>query len=193
EMPLMFFFATLILLQIPGVHRMAGDSLKLGWKTAVAFVAGVAVIVVLMAIGDMGMESRDGVDNWVMVPVGLVQALSMLSPGISGSTVLLVLGLFDSYTEAIGNLDIAMIAPLVVGLVVGVLAFSRMIHWCIVNHREMTYSVILGLTFGSVLAVIYSGWKILDGDWIGCAIGLVLGILAGVGLNALSKKIAPKE
>ncbi|MDR2846241.1 MAG: DUF368 domain-containing protein, partial [Candidatus Methanoplasma sp.] len=83
-------------------------------------------------------------------------------PGISGATVLLVLGLMDPLTEGMTGFDMPLILSVGIGLIGGILIFSKLVNYVLVNYNRSTYLLILGLTIGSTAVIFYDGTLLLD-------------------------------
>ncbi|MFK7846237.1 MAG: DUF368 domain-containing protein, partial [Rhodothermales bacterium] len=68
---------------------------------------------------------------------------AMILPGVSGSFLLLVMGLYAPTTEAIKSLDFGYIAIFGAGAVVGMGAFSRFLKWLLANHHDSTMAALV--------------------------------------------------
>lgn len=191
EIPTMFFFAALILTQIPDIKSLASDDNAMTAWNWIALVAGFAVMIVFIFVGD-GRSDRSTSGALVWVLVGIILAISKLAPGVSGSTVLLALGLFGPFMDALTDFDMSVLVPGGIGLLVGVLAFSRIIDHFITNSRKSTYMAILGLTIGSIVTVSVDAAGQLDGTMmiVQSIIGIILGLVLGTGLGKISKVYA---
>ena len=193
EVQLMFLFVALIITQIPDIKRMGDDGSRLSTADAIAFIAGVAVMVVFMVIGWNAPVDKDSSGFLLMVAIGMIYAMSLLSPGISGSTILLALGFYWVYTNVIGDFihHMDLVLPIALGALIGALLFSKVIDYCMRNYRKTTYMAILGLTVGSAVTVLINGIRSLSendsGDMVvQCIICAVIGALLGLGLNRLA-------
>ena len=74
----------------------------------------------------------------IMIGVGVIFAISAILPGLSHSTVLLVLGLMSTFTAAISDLDFFLLVPILLGLLAGALGFSKVIHKALEDHHLVT-------------------------------------------------------
>ena len=74
----------------------------------------------------------------------------MILPGISGSLILVILGVYKILVEALDNLDVKIISSFLVGAVIGVISFSKILKWLFKNYKSLAYSIILGLVIGSI-------------------------------------------
>lgn len=89
---------------------------------------------------------------------GLIAACSMILPGLSGSFVLILMGNYQLVMiDAVNNFDFAILIPVVVGALIGLLAFSYILSWIFVKYKNQTIAVLTGFILGS-LSVLWP-WK----------------------------------
>lgn len=193
EVPMMFFFAALILAQVPDVRSLGDDGRPMTSFNWAALAAGFVVMLVFLWISLSGNgvdRTVDGFAVWLLV--GIILAVSKLAPGVSGSTILLALGLFTPFMDAMTEFDMSALIPGGIGLLIGVLVFARVVDYFIRNHRKSTYMVILGLTVGSIVTVSIEAAAELDGTTmiVQSIVGIVAGLVLGVGLSRISKRYA---
>lgn len=84
---------------------------------------------------------------------GFLAICAMILPGISGSFILVLLGMYGVTLGAVKSLDITFLAVLAAGAVCGLLCFSRLLHWLLQRFHESTMAVLTGFLFGSLLVV----------------------------------------
>ncbi len=189
EVPMMFFFVALIVTQIPDIMALSKDDKPLTKWNWAAFIGGFLVMMGVLAMG-MGSESNRTIDSaFVWLLVGMILAVSKLAPGVSGSTILLAMGLFTPFMNAITSFDMSALIPGGIGLIIGALAFSKVIDRFMTNNRKSTYIAILGLTVGSVVAVAIDGGMKMDGTEmiLQSIVGIVIGLVLGAGLSKVSR------
>ncbi len=79
-----------------------------------------------------------------------------VSPGLSGSVLLILLGLYHQTLEALGTLltrfkqNIRFLLPIVLGMGTGVLLFSKVIDFCLTHYEMPTRFCFLGLILGTI-------------------------------------------
>lgn len=193
EVPMMFFFAALILAQIPDVKALGDDGTRFTAWNAVAFIGGFAVMAIMLAFSLSGGSVEKSVDGFaVWFLVGLILAASKMAPGISGSTILLALGLFTPFMNAMTDFEMSALIPGGLGLLVGVLLFAKILDNLIRNRRKSTYMAILGLTAGSVVTVAIEACTKLDGGTMiaQSAAMVIVGLVLGVFLSRISGQYA---
>ena len=92
---------------------------------------------------------------------GIIAGIGGVAPGLSGSVLLIIFGLYQKTLEALGTLltdlrkNIRFLLPLVAGMFVGVLLFSRVIDFCLTGFEMPTRFCFLGLILGTLPMV----WK----------------------------------
>ena len=92
---------------------------------------------------------------------GIIVGLGGVSPGLSGSVLLIIFGLYRQTLEALGSLlgdfrkNIRFLFPLVAGMLTGVLLFSKLIDFLLAGYEMPTRFCFLGLILGTVPMV----WK----------------------------------
>ncbi|MFT5710122.1 MAG: putative membrane protein [Halioglobus sp.] len=88
---------------------------------------------------------------------GFLAICAMILPGISGSFILVLLGMYSTVLTALKNFDMLFIAVFAVGAAAGLMSFSRFLHWLLHRVHTQTMAVLTGFLFGS-LAVVWP-WK----------------------------------
>ncbi|KAA0017639.1 DUF368 domain-containing protein [Salinicola corii] len=81
---------------------------------------------------------------------GAIAISAMLLPGVSGSFLLLVMGLYGTVMSGIKNFDLGLIAIFGAGCLLGLFTFSRLLSWLLRYHHAMTLMTIVGFILGSL-------------------------------------------
>ena len=74
-----------------------------------------------------------------------------LIPGISGSAVLLMIGMYATLISAIRGFNWPVLLILTGGVLIGFVIFTRGIHYLLRHHSRITYQAIIGLILGSAV------------------------------------------
>ena len=90
---------------------------------------------------------------WFIALSGALAISAMLLPGISGSFILLILRKYAYVFDGIGRLDPGVIVPFGIGVVLGLMAFSRVLAWLLRKWRHVTLLAICGVLIGSLWIV----------------------------------------
>ena len=88
-----------------------------------------------------------------LVLSGALAVCALMLPGISGAFVLVLLGQYDAALAAVGRLDLAVLAPLAVGALLGMLSFARLLAWLLRRAHDPTLAVLAGFMLGSLRKV----------------------------------------
>lgn len=128
-----------------------------GWG---CFMVTLAASFTLFQLLNSSMEGSIQPNFWWYLFCGVIWGLSMVVPGLSSSSILLFIGLYQPMAEGIGNLDFGVLIPLAIGFAAMILASSRLVNWLLNNHYAVMSRMILGFVISSVLLIIplsYSG------------------------------------
>lgn len=138
-----FFFGMILV----SIYYVGITIEKFNWKVLVSFVIGTA-IALLIAFGTPAKENS----NFIYLMIcGAVATCSMILPGLSGSFVLVLMGNYQLIMiDAVNDLNLKILLPVVVGGVVGLLAFSHLLSWIFKNYRDITIAVLTGFILGSM-------------------------------------------
>ena len=88
---------------------------------------------------------------------------AMILPGISGSFIFLLLGVYFDVLEAVNSRDWVVIGFVTLGGIVGLLAFTRLLNYVLERHRDLTVSFLIGL----MLASLYGLWPFRSYEVVG--------------------------
>ena len=90
---------------------------------------------------------------WFIALCGAVAVSAMLLPGVSGSFVLLILRKYAYVFDGIGRFDLGVMIPFGIGVIAGLMAFSRMLAWLLREWYRLTLLAVCGLLIGSLWVV----------------------------------------
>lgn len=185
-----FIFVGLILGGLNPIYKMV-DRKFYRMPNIIGFLIAFIVVVGLPLLKTSGSIQSGFIYYIMLFLVGMITAITMIAPGISGSMVLLIIGYYTHILdlakqtiEAVVTFDIQTVLNnlfpillLVLGFVFGAILFSKLIKLILVNYETMFYSSILGLLVASPIAIIYllnETNPILNTPMLEVIIGLVL-------------------
>ena len=123
---------------------------------------------------------------FTMMAALFIAAVAMIIPGVSGSFVMMLLGVYTTVIAAIKDFDLLIIIPCVVGAILGIILGARLISTLIKKHGLMMYSGIMGLVIGSVYAILPAGFGFNLSTGYGF-VALICGILTSVIIDKVGK------
>ena len=160
-----FFFGLIV---ASSIFILRGIS-EWAWKDGGFLALGVVLGVVICTLSPT--QTPDAL--WFIFLSGAIAICAMILPGISGSFILLILGKYQyimgTITTLVGNIgalwgsseasstlfweSLAVMAVFGVGAVVGILGFSKFLHWLLARWNKETLIVLAGFIIGSLVKV----------------------------------------
>lgn len=163
-------FIGFIIFSIPTIMRDEKDSLKNNYKNIVFTFLGILVVWAITYFnpitksGGSSLSFSLGEFNILLAVYvffsGMIAISAMVLPGISGSTLLLILGLYTSVISAVKevltlNLTyVPLLSVLALGILFGIFSIISLLKYLLKNHRSKMVYLILGLMIGSIYAVL---------------------------------------
>ncbi len=202
ELMTVFFFMGLIAGSIPIIVK-SNEDMKPTPLRCFFFMVGLAFVIglALMDSGDKAAGATSQIDwaNFGLVNylyfflAGVVASSAMIIPGISGSFILILMGVYWLVIESVSSLTTTffeqgftaeivskavLLGTMGVGVAVGIIGFSKIITYAFRHFPSITLYVILGLIVGSFYQI-YPGfeWSVSGGGAIiTFAIGLFISL-----------------
>lgn len=147
-----FFFGLIVASSIFMIRDIKGWKLKEVVFMAFGIVLGVTVCTLS--------PTQTPEDLWFVFISGAIAICAMILPGISGSFILLILGKYhfilkqvDDLTSGVFGKNVLVLLVFVLGCVVGILAFSKFLHWLLGKWEKETLIVLIGFIIGSLVKV----------------------------------------
>ena len=128
-----------------GLDQSLNDSLKY----ILDFFLGLLIAIVIA----LSLVELDFNNSFLLVLAGLLAFTAFLLPGISGSLVLIILGVYGNITTAIKDIDVIFLMPFIIGMVISFLVIPAQIIKRINDNEVKTKVFFSGLILGSIPAV----------------------------------------
>ncbi len=141
----LMLFAGLILGTVPGMLK---ESESNGW---LPMWGSLIVFGALFALFQSNVSLAIVPSPLWYVLCGLVWGLSLVVPGLSSSSLLILLGLYVPMTSGIASLDPMVIIPLLVGIVITVSLTAKSINALFEKHHGIAYQIVAGIMIASTL------------------------------------------
>lgn len=129
---------------------------RLHLSTGLWLLAGIVVALAINQLRPVVVEPTLG---YVFV-CGMIAICAMLLPGISGSFLLLVLGVYSFILDAVKSLDLAVVVVFMLGAGIGILGFAKLLAFALARARKQVFATLTGFLLGSI-AMIWP-WKITE-------------------------------
>lgn len=177
---------------------LVAGSVVVAWRlvdqkdaTRVAVLFGAAVVTFLLlglrASTSTDVEATGGdISPIVFFGAGAVAICAMILPGISGSFLLVILGMYGAVIGAVNDRDVVVLLAFALGCAFGLGLFSQLLHWLLSKHAATVLAAMIGLMVGS-LRVLWPWPDGVDSTLLGAPQGAVLVpvLLAVVGFTVV--------
>jgi putative membrane protein len=141
-------FAGMILASLWIPLRMVG-ALWSPRLVAVALVGGVAAFF----LTGLGLINATSVDWWWIPPAAALAVCALVLPGVSGSYLLLTLGMYEPTLSAVNDRDFGYLGLFLLGALTGLALFVRVLQYVLTHYRAATLALMTGLMAGSLRAL----------------------------------------
>ena len=132
---------------------------------------------------------------WAFFLAGAIAICAMILPGISGSFILVMLGMYGPVLDAVTDRDLGSVAVFGVGAVIGLALFSQVLHWALNENYNTVMAALIGLMIGS-MRVLWPWPHGVDStrletpdESVGLSIGIaVFAFVLVIGINEIGKR-----
>ncbi len=171
-------------------------------STATLLWAAIAAVGTFVLLGlNPATGPRPGVVSpwWVFFLAGAVAICAMILPGISGSFLLVLLGMYPQVLDAVAERNLSILAVFVLGCATGLALASSALHWLLTHHHDLVIAAMTGLMIGSIrvlwpwpagLESTQMAWPAAETSAAPIALA-VLGAGLVLGLDALARRLGP--
>ncbi|KAA0874818.1 DUF368 domain-containing protein [Nitrincola tapanii] len=119
---------------------------KFNWNLGAVFLLGCVLAYQVTSLTPAVVEPQP-----LMIFVsGMIAICAMILPGISGSFILLLLGMYTPVLMALKGLELDFIALFVLGCMIGIISFSRLLSWAFKHYHAVTLALLGGFMLGSL-------------------------------------------
>ena len=160
-------FLGFIILSIPLIIKEEKSEIKGRYKNIIFTIIGIVIVVLITKLNPVSSKEsvvdithlNIGLKLYIMV-AGMLAISAMVLPGISGSTLLLIFGLYISILTGIKEIlhfNFSYLPALIffaLGVIIGILSIIKLIKKALIKYRSGTIYLVIGLMIGSIYAII---------------------------------------
>jgi putative membrane protein len=141
---------------------LVAGSVVVAWRLIRQPVALHAVIIIgvgivtFILLGLRGGTSEESVGQavdpalWAFFIAGAIAICAMILPGVSGSFLLVIMGMYAPVLAAVSDRDFVTLAVFLAGAVVGLALFSQVLHYALQRSHDLVLAALIGLMAGSL-------------------------------------------
>lgn len=163
-----FFFIGLVIGSLPAVVKEERNS-KIKWYHILIMLIAISLILLLLLVEPISINALTGFKAYLAyVLIGFFIAVPLIIPGLSGATVLLVLGLYTVFAEKLTSLfehfttfnfsgfmgTFLPVLIMAVSAFVGLLLFAKVIKYILNNHKTGFNMAIIGLLLVAPVSIV---------------------------------------
>lgn len=190
--PSVCLFIGLIAGMLPSLFREAGEQ----GRSKASFVAlGIAMVIVFALLISLKVLSVEIEPNFVWyIFCGFCLALSVIAPGMSFSTLLMPLGLYEPFVAGIGHMDFSVLIPGGIGGLATVILFSKAVNSLFEKHYSVAFHAIVGVVIAATIMIIpVDSFAVSALSAVINLICLAVGIVAALLLDKFNQKFAVEK
>ena len=155
-----WLFIGLIVGTVPSLFREAGKEGRGPSAWVSLAVCAAAIFAGLFYVGRVLSVTVEPSFWWYNF-CGALWGMSVVIPGLTSSSVMMALGLYQPMLEGLARLDLLVLSACLPGMVVTMLLLARLVSWFFRRHYAVAYHGILGIVLASTLVIVptdYVGW-----------------------------------
>jgi len=178
-----FFFIGLIIGGVPNLYKESKVDVK-NIKNIIIIIISFLMILFFNYINPSHITKLDA-NFFMLILIGFLEAFAMIVPGISGTLLLMIMGYYDfvilKFSLVLNLFNIPMLIhfflPFGIGLIIGIIFFSKLIGYCLRKYKTVTYCVIFGFVLSSIFIMLLNIIKVSQNffDIIAGMISILLG------------------
>ncbi|HDA6911892.1 TPA: DUF368 domain-containing protein [Staphylococcus aureus] len=196
HIPTMFFFGGLIIGIVPYLLKISNYKTSFTTKHYMMVIAGIAILIVitLMNNGDKHAGETLTLSTGLIIKyfiAGMCASSAMLLPGISGSFMLLVFGVYGTVMLAISEVvklnftGLPILLAVGFGVLAGFIISSKIIQYFLTHHKLMTFALTIGFVVGSLFAV-FPGLPTNIVMWFVSLVVFIIGFIVSLTLGRIT-------
>lgn len=151
----MFFFIGLIIGGVSDIKKNTNK--KYNYISIISFI-------IITILGFINIDNKVNINNDFLniiyfIFIGVVDAFTMVVPGISGTATLMMLGAYEKVIQMYSNIfnfsllvdNLKIIIPYILGMGIGIIITVKIIQYLFKNFKEKTYNAILGFSISTII------------------------------------------
>lgn len=191
KIPVLYCFIGLILGSVPLLFKKANNN-GFNKKYIISFIITIGFMILLCYLNftakdDSKIEEFEMsiISMLKIIFYGFLGAGTMIIPGISGSMVMMILGVYTAIISAVSSLNLKVLISFAIGMIIGVIVVSKIINKLLQKFYGYTFYAILGFVIGSIIFV-FPGFSFTFTHMIG-VITLFIGFFISYSISKISK------
>lgn len=161
----LMLFAGLIFGTLPQLLQEANIEKKQSWTP---FILSIVIFVLLINLMQASGFNQVTPNSITYIFAGAIWGLSLVIPGLSSSSLLIFMGIYQPMTSGIASLDLQVILPLLLGLSITVMTTAKFINHLFETRRALILKVVIGIVIASTLSILPTTYVSLSNLLFSC-------------------------
>lgn len=185
--PSVCLFIGLIGGMLPSLWREAGQEGRSKASYVSLLIAAALIFALLIGLKVLSVEITPNF-FWYLF-CGFCLALSVIAPGMSFSTLLMPLGLYQPFVDGISGFDFGILIPAGIGALATVILFAKAVDSLFKHHYSVSFHAIVGVVIAATVMIVPVDSFITSiGSAIVNVVCLIVGIIAALALDKFNSK-----
>lgn len=190
--PSVCVFIGLIGGMLPSLFREAGEQGRSKASYVSMVIAMIFIFALLISLKVFSVEITPNFAWYIFC--GFCLALSVIAPGMSFSTLLMPLGLYEPFVAGIGHMDFSVLIPGGIGGLATVILFAKAVNSLFEKHYSVAFHAIVGVVIAATIMIIpFDSFTVSVSSAVVNVICLVAGIVAALLLDKFNQKFAVEK
>lgn len=190
--PSVCVFIGLIGGMLPSLFREAGEQGRSKASYVSMVIAMIFIFALLISLKVFSVEITPNFAWYIFC--GFCLALSVIAPGMSFSTLLMPLGLYEPFVAGIGHMDFSVLIPGGIGGLATVILFAKAVNSLFEKHYSVAFHAIVGVVIAATIMIIpFESFTVSVSSAVVNVICLVAGIVAALLLDKFNQKFAVEK
>ena len=172
--------------------------------TGACALAGMAAAAAFVLLDPVNLQGRPPASGFFLA--GMLAFPALILPGISGSFLLLLVGVYPFLLEAVHERDLGTLAVFVAGGALGVLMLIKLLRFLLIRHHDTTVATLVGIMLGAmpklwpwkepaaegvkiILQAPQLPWQAASPEYLAAALSFLAGIVLVTLIEALARKL----
>lgn len=156
-------FVGMIFGNVPSLYKEAGKkgrSASSFISMAVAFIVMFAILFSVAMLPDLNITPN----VWWYLFSGFMWGLSIIIPGLTSSSIMMSLGIYESFNAGLAGFKPIVIIPWVVGMILTAAALARIVEYIFKKHYSEAFHAVIGIVVSSTIMIfpIFHPYRLSD-------------------------------
>lgn len=185
--PSVCLFIGLISGMLPSLWREAGQQGRSKGSYISLLIAAALIFTLLIGLKVLSVEIAPNF-FWYLF-CGFCLALSVIAPGMSFSTLLMPLGLYEPFVDGISSFDFGILIPAGIGALATVILFAKAVDSLFKHHYSISFHAIVGVVIAATVMIVpVESFIVSISSAAINLVCLIVGIIAALALDKFNSK-----